>query len=285
MSETISNDSPIMRLPIRTYRIGRLYGPGMPPSCEEGYFEEILEKPVGHFGIVSVHCWNLGEADGPYPIEPDSHVPGEVADWVPTAHEVIEDKIKPVLTAARNAGVAIFHLAQDVYAPRYPRYLEIARDPELRPTIEPEPFEGCVRPWTIDDIFRNQYGPDFPGPVWITHVEKFDIAQSVRPLPNEDVVLDGWQLNGLCRRKDIDTLIYVGFMADLCLMNIPGAMREMVNKYRYRCIVLKDCTTAYEYEDTYTERVMNRAAVRLMETDLGSSSTATEFIQALEQVK
>jgi nicotinamidase-related amidase len=275
----------MFNLPIRTYRIGRLYGPGMPASCEEGFHYETLEKPISQVGLVSVHCWNLGEEGGPYPIEPGSRHPGEVADWVPRAHDIIAHKIKPVLTAAREAGIRVFHLGQYVYAPRYEQYLRISADPGLQDPHSAVVVEGCVRPWTVEEHMLNQYGPDFPGPVWKTHADQFDIAEAARPEGDEPVVLTGFQLNGLCRREDIDTLIYIGFMADLCLMNIPAAMREMFTRFGYRCIVLRDCTTAYEYADTYEAQCMNRAAVRLMETDLGSSSTAEEFIHAAQDAR
>jgi nicotinamidase-related amidase len=273
------------QIPIRKYRVARLYGPGMPASTEEGYHVQILEKPAGQIGLVLVHCWNLGEADGPYPIGSDSHIPGEAADWVPTAHEIISEKIRPVLEAAREAGIAIFHLAQDGYAPKYPQYLEIAADPDLHPPEGITSFEGCVRPWKVHDVYRDQYGPDFPGAVWETHAELIDIAKPVRPLPNEAVYLNGWQLNGLCRRLDIDTLFFAGFMADLCLLNIPGALREMNSRFLYRCVVLHDCTTAYEFADTYEHQSMTRAAIRLMETDLGFSTSSSEFIEAMEALR
>ena len=272
--------SRVVRVPIRNYQIARLYGPGMEPSCEEGFKETLLEKAVGQIGLVLVHCWNLGEATGPYPIGPDAHCPGEAADWVPIAHEIVRDRIRPVLDAARQAGIAVFHLAQSTYAPKYPQYLEIATDPELRPPNLQEPVVGCVRPRSFEKHWRDQYGVDFPGPVWETHADSFDVAEAVRPLSDEHVILDGWQLNGLCRRMDIDTLFYAGFMADLCLVNVPGAIREMFAKFGYHCIVLRDCTTAYEFADTYDGRWMTFAAIRLIETDLGHSASSEDFIEA-----
>ena len=273
-----------LKLPLRHYTISRLYGPGMPASGQEGFHERLLEKPVGQVGLVAVHCWNLGEETGPYPIGPDAHCPGEPADWVPTAHEIVADKIKPVLDTARNASIPVFHLAQYVYAPRYPKYLEIADDPDLNAPKDSgesmNDIEGCVRPLSFEERWLEEYGPDYPGPVWITHADQFDIAEAVRPLPDEYVYLDGWQLNGLCRRLDIDTLIYVGFMADLCLLNIPGALREMANKFKYRCVVLRDCTVAYEYPDTVEGNFMTRAAIRHIETDLGYSASSEDFISA-----
>jgi nicotinamidase-related amidase len=267
---------------VRVYQIARVYGPGMKPSGEEGFRETLLRKPVGQVGLVLVHCWNVGEPTGPYPIGPDAHCPGEAADWVPTAHEIIAQKIKPVLEAARKAGMAIFHLAQPTYAPRYPQYLRVASDPDLQPP-ESATVAGCVRPRSFEQHWRDQYGADFPGPIWETHADVFDIAEAVRPLPAEAVIVDGWQLNGLCRRMDIDTLFYAGFMADLCLMNIPGAIREMFAKFGYTCIALRDCTTAYEFADTYEGRWMTCAAIRLLETDLGYTASGEELIAAAER--
>jgi nicotinamidase-related amidase len=284
MGDSHTDPASLLELPVRYYQMARMYGPGMAASGREGLHEMLLQKPVGQVGLVSVHCWNLGEESGPYPMRPGARCPGEVADWVPTAHEVIASGIKPVLDAARRAGIAIFHLGQYVYAPRYPRYMQIAADPELRPPIQEGPVEGCVRPRSMEERYRHQYGPDYPGPVWETHADKFDIAEAVRPLPDEDLFLDGWQLNGLCRRLDIDTLFYMGFMADLCLVNIPGALREMANRFRYRCIVLRDCTTAYEFADTFEGNWMNFAAIRLIETDLGYSASGQDFVAAAARV-
>ncbi|MFC1714602.1 hypothetical protein ACFL6S_13125 [Candidatus Poribacteria bacterium] len=275
----------ILKLPIRYYQIARLYGPGMKASGEEGFHKRLLEKPPEQIGLVSVHCWNLGEQSGPYPIGTDAHCPGEAADWVPTAHEIIADHLKPALDAAREAGITIFHLAQHAYADRYPIYQEIAADPELRDPNPTGGIAGCVRPRSVEEMWNDEYGPDFPGPVWVTHKDKFDIAESVCPLPDEPVLVNGWQLNGLCRRMDIDTLLYVGFMADLCLMNIPGAIREMAMKFKYRCIVLRECTTAYEFTDTYEGNWMTLAAIRLIESALGYSASSRDFITACKDAQ
>jgi nicotinamidase-related amidase len=272
-----------LEMPVRFYQIGQLYGPGMKPSGKEGLHEQIMRKPINRIGLVLVHTWNLGEEDGPYPIKSDDRLPGQVADWVPMAREIIANRIRPVLKAARDADVRVFHLAQSVYAPRYPQYLEISKDPELQSPGQGRPFEVSVNPRSVDEMWQTEYGPDFPGPVWVTHSERFDIAKVLRPLPEEAVVLNGWQLNGLCRRYGIDTLIYAGFMADLCLVNISGAIREMAYQFKYRCVVLRDCTTAYEFKETYQGRWMTFAAIRLIETGLGYSAEGTEFIEACKR--
>lgn len=282
-ASTNSYTKGILNLPIRYYQNARIYGPAMPPSGVEGLHEKIIEKPIDQTGIVLVHLWNIGEPDGPYPIDPDVRVPGEAANWVPKAHDIIANRIKPALEAARKARIEIFHLAQIGYANRYPQYRAIATDSELR-----SPYEhvtrpaGCVRPRTRDELWRDEFGPNFPGAAWETHPDKFDIAKSVRPLSNENVFLTEWQLNGLCRRKDIDMLFYVGFMADGCVHNIPGGIRDMY-KLKYRCVLLRECTTAYEFEDTYERNEMTRAAIRLVETKWGFSAATDDFITACKR--
>jgi nicotinamidase-related amidase len=269
-----------MRLAVQFHRIGRIYGPGMPSVEDEGLVERTLELEVRRTALVSVHCWNVGEPDGPYPIEEGTRCPGTPADWVAIAHGIIRDRIRPVVQAARLSEMPVFHLAQSGYARKYPQYAAIAADPDLQ---EPEGLkvEGCVRRRDPRAKWDDQYGPEFPGPVWVTHPDTFDIAKNVRPIDNEPVFLTGVQLNGLCRRNDIDTLIYVGFMADLCLVNISGAIREMTNRFGYRCIVLRDCTTAYEYADTVNGQWMTRTAIRSIEADGGYSATSDAFIAAL----
>jgi nicotinamidase-related amidase len=267
-------------IPLQYYQIARLYGPGMAPSGKEGLHTRLFQKPVDRIGLVIVHPWNLGEPDGPYPFEHGTRTPGEAGDWVPKAHHIIAGRIKPVLEAAREARVAVFHLAQNTYAPRYPQYLEIASDPELQSPEKRVEYEVCIEPRTVEEMWEAEYGTNFPGPVWKTNAKKFDIAKCLHPLSNEAVLLNGWQLNGLCRRKKIDTLFYVGFMADLCLVNIPGAIREMSHKFKYRCVVLRNCTTAYEFAETVDGSWMTFAAIRLIESGMGYSAISDDFISA-----
>ena len=79
---------------------------------------------------------------------------------------------------------------------------------------------------------------------------------------------------------DIDTLFYVGFMANVCLVNVPGAMKEMAGKFGYWCVVLREGTTAYEHADTYEGNWMTFAAIRQIEAGIGYSASSEDFIAA-----
>src|SRR5262245_52099117 len=129
------------------------------------------------------------------------------------------------MRACRDAGVTVFHLASKAYADRYPQYRRVAADPELRapppaPLVRDESSipPRCTAPEAHIDHTAKATGPHFPGAPWRTMPEKFDVARVVRPEPDDEVVTDGWQLHGLCHRKGIHTLLYAGFMADVCLM-------------------------------------------------------------------
>jgi len=271
----------LYNLPIRYYQIAQLYGPGMPPSGEEGLHMDTLNINPEKIGLVLVHTWNLGEVDGPYPIyDTTTWKDGEAGAWVPDAHKIVENNIHPVLKAARQSGIKVFHLAQSTYAEKYPQYQELKNDKELQNPVMRVAFEKSIDPVSYQEGWNREYGENYPGPVWKTHAKEFDIAKLLKPLPDESVFVTGWQLNGLCRRENISVLIYAGFMADLCLLNIPGAIREMTNTFNYNCVVLRDCTTAYEYEETIDGRWMTFAAIRMVESEFGYSATSKDFINA-----
>jgi len=271
----------LFNLPIRYYQIAQLYGPGMPPSGEEGLHMDTLNINAGKIGLVLVHTWNLGETGGPYPIyDTTTWKDGEAGAWVPEAHKLISENIYPVLKMARQSGIEVFHLAQSTYAEKYPQYQELKNDQELQNPVKRVAFEKSIDPVSYQEGWNREYGENYPGPVWKTHTKEFDIATLLKPLPDESVFVTGWQLNGLCRRENISVLIYAGFMADLCLLNIPGAIREMTNTFHYNCVVLRDCTTAYEYEETIEGKWMTFAAIRMVESEFGYSASSKDFINA-----
>ena len=276
-----------VRLPVAHYQLSRNYGPGMSSAggVIEGLRQKTLEKNAGRFGLVLVHCWNLGEKTGPYPLAENQGTTGTNSDWVIAAGEIIAEKIAPVLAAARETGIPVFHLASGAYAAKYPQYRRILDDDELKGPEVGYESRQCIRPVTVDEEWAERFGPNWPGPVWETHPETFDIAHAVRPTENEHVVVDGWQLSGLCRRLDVDTLVYAGFMANVCLLHVPGAMIEMAKKFRYRCVVLHDCTVAHELIPTLPNHDLTKAAIRYIEFGLGYSTSSHEFIQACQDAR
>jgi nicotinamidase-related amidase len=284
-----------LTFPIRHFQFLGIYGPGVPypPEAYEGLIETELEVSPEHAGLVAAHCWNLADPDGPYPFLPG--VRGSTsAQWARRAVTICEQRRQPLMCACREAGIAVFHLASKAYADRYPQY-RVTADPEQQaPPPAPLVPEGsriparCVAPEAQIDHTAKATGPHFPGAPWRTMPEKFDVARVVRPKPEDEVVTDGWQLHGLCHRRGIHTLLYAGFVADVCLMQVSGAIEEMKNRYGYRVVALRDCTTAFEYDDTLRagpedDGWMTYVALRRIELAYGYTSDSVSVRRACER--
>lgn len=258
------------------------YGPGMelPPDPREGPQTTALTLDSARTAIVAMHIWNLGEADGPYPFDDDVAVTGTGGDWVLRARRITRDVIAPLLTAARDAGIGIIHNAGLTYAARYASFRELRQMPAYQ---EPGvPVAGCVRPFSVADRRALRYGNGFPGHVADTHRETLDIAASCRPHDDEPVVAGGWQTNQWCREHDIDTLLYVGFVANFCVLDSSGGIRDMATRFSYRVILLTDATTAHEFPDTVEGERMKFFVVRQVQYRFGFTALADDFRQCLE---
>jgi len=269
---------------LRHWQVTNPYGPGenYPANAYEGPVEKLHEIPLAHAALVLVHCWNVGEEGGPYPlsaVRPDStkHLHGQ---WVVNAQECVNRSIAPSLAAAREVGMTIFHLATNEYADKYPQYAKVRDDPDLRPPdgkLIPTP--RCIEPRCAEERYAEIFGADFRGTVWDLFPESFRIAKPVEPKGEEHVVVDGFQLSGIARRLGIRWLFYGGFMLTACLLDVPGAMREM-NVCGYRVVALSDGTVSWEWADTIEHKLMTRAFLRYIEYVLGYSTESREFIRA-----
>ena len=78
-------------------------------------------------------------------------------------------------------------------------------------------------------------------------------------------------------------------MADVCLVGVSGAIREMQERYGYRVAALRDCTTAFEFRDTLkgddpaADGWMTHAALRRIELEYGYTADSTAVRAACER--
>jgi ureidoacrylate peracid hydrolase len=88
-------------------------------------------------------------------------------------------------------------------------------------------------------------------------------------------------LDSLLRSLGVRTLVVVGFDSRICLgTTVTDAM------YRsYRVVVLRDCVQTGEYEETRAEGWANFMAIRFIETCVGYTATAQEWIAACKAMK
>ena len=79
--------------------------------------------------------------------------------------------------------------------------------------------------------------------------DNLDIAEPVKPLDGDVLVVTTEQFDDWLRGQGIDTLLYTGFSANLCILDSPAAIKAMA-ALGYRCVILGQATTADQFPET-----------------------------------
>jgi len=111
-----------------------------------------------------------------------------------------------------------------------------------------------------------------------------DFAAPARPLDGETLVVTTEQWDDWLRGRGIDTLIYVGFCTNLCILDAPGGMRLMC-ALGYRCVILREATLAVEFPETLEQRLQTEASLRHIEAWVGYTASSRDFLRACEGVR
>jgi nicotinamidase-related amidase len=250
-------------LPVRFYR-------SVPSDTPNGMVTEEWDLDVTKTAFVSLHCWNVGCPGGPpvpkdYWVDmgsPENHVVG----W-----HIIQEEIVPALAAARRTGMPVVHVQPESIGRRYPH---------LMPPLPEEPKSPSTSPGPISDHYSRRaqrvHGEGFMN--WEGWKE-LDFAPPVRPQENETVVITTAQWDAWMRQHGIDTLIYVGFCTNLCILDAPGGMRLMA-PLGYRCVILREATLAVEFPDTLEQRLQTQASLRFIEGWVGYTASSRDFLRA-----
>lgn len=151
--------------------------------------------------------------------------------------EGIAQKMEPVLEKARQAGILIIHApseTMDFYA-NTPGRLLAENAPKSTPPPELEIKDG---PLPIDDSDEGCDTPgDKPYKAWKRENPILTIAQG-------DVISDkGDEIYNVLQEHHIDTLLYMGVHANMCILNRSFGVRQM-SKWGLRCIIVRDLMDA-----------------------------------------
>jgi nicotinamidase-related amidase len=268
-------------LPVRFFR-------AVPSRTPDGYITETWNLDLSKTAFVSLHAWNVGCPGGP-------PVPEEY--WVdmgsPQNHEVgwriITGEIVPALAAARRTGMNIVHVQSESIGRKYPHLMPPM--PEERRAAVDGPPDAKIP--TLEARRRMPISDHYSQRASRVHGEGFmnwdgwkdlDFAEPLRPLPNETVVISTEQWDDWLREKGIDTLIYVGFCTNLCILDAPGGMRLMA-PLGYRCVILREATLAVEFPETLEQRLQTQASLRHIEAWVGYTAASQDFLRACESAK
>ena len=236
---------------------GRYYR-DYPAGQPLGYTTDSLELGLDNTVFLIVDVYGKG-------FDPD-HDLGDAPEFYSKAVEehrdIVVNHIKPAKEAAKRLGLPIVYLT-NYLSPALNEHHEW-RNMSMR-TLNVDVLETWQEP---NDIlaFSDVIAPE-PGDYLIKKQFYSGFFET--------------HLDSLLHSLGARNLVAVGFDSRICLgTTVTDAM------YRsYKVIVLRDCIATSEYEETREGGWANFMALRFIETTVGYTSTAEEWIAACEQTK
>ena len=189
----------------------------------------------------------------------------------------IAQRMEPVLEDARRAGILIIHSPSETmdYYANTPGRLLAEKAPQSTPAEELKIEDG---PLPIDD---SDGGCDTPGDkehkAWTRENPELTIAPG-------DVVSDqGREIYNVLKQRGIDTILYMGVHANMCILNRSFGVRQM-SKWGFRCIIVRDLMDAM-YNPASRPFVSHAAGTELVyefiERYWAPSTTSTSLLAGL----
>ncbi len=243
-----------LKFPGRYYRLYPSF------AAPLGHATEPLELGVAETAFLLVDVYGLGFDD---PDDTDQANDGlgvpSIYEVDPEMRRIVRDLIRPAKDAARRSGLPTIYLTN-----------------HLTPGLDHgnEWRNMSIRTCDVDvlDAWRE------PNPI-------LAFSKIIAP-DDDDVVIIKQHYSGFFETtlattlasRTIRNLVVVGFDSRICLGNtVTDAL------YRnYRVVVLRDCVRTFEYPETADGELANLIAIRYIESNIGYTATAAEFIDACD---
>jgi ureidoacrylate peracid hydrolase len=220
-----------------------------------GHANDTLELPLDATALLLVDVYGAGFDD-----EDDGSLSG-IYTPDPAIRTMVRERIRPVKDAARGIGLPTIYLTN---------YLSPGLD-------EGNEWRNMsIRTCDVDVLEAWQE----PTPI-------LEHSKVIAP-DDQDVVVrkqmySGFfetNLDSVLRNRGVRNLVVVGFDSRICLgTTVTDAL------YRnYRVIVLRDCVRTFEFPETREGEWANFIAIRHIESNVGYTATADEFIEACDRV-
>lgn len=247
----------------------------------KGWGESVpVSAPAEETALVLMHIWNVGMIPE-LAWEPDGPAGGVMlmAEWAARTAPIIRTRIPPILSAARQAGVPVVHVASsEMYAKKYPGY-RLAREIS---GVEPSPLPRAPRADEVKSPDDRKdaliFGPRFPES-FEYYWPRIDFPEEAKPLDTEPVAVTTHQLNSVLRDLGTWQLIYCGFAINWCLWFSPGGMSDM-SRLGYRCSCIREGVAAVENRESAHGEFNKEQALWRTSLMFGYIHRADDFIRA-----
>ena len=257
-------------------------------ECFHHYTHEMAFERA-EVAFVMVDLWNTGF--GPRPL---SHLGWEAEynagkSFCDRAGEIEVTKILPMLEACREQGITVVHAPTRDIAVKHKQWEDLATDDEKNQPTPAAPRSDASA-WPPSDWVkarREEHQFLFRTEEWITqyydHVRpNQDIPAPLQPVDGDLVISSGAMMHRLMKERSIKVLFYCGFATNMCLIDKPGAIRDMHGR-GYLPIVIRDATTGTENAETIDGLWITHALIDQIEMLWGYSVTTDELLKAVRR--
>ena len=238
------------------------------PIDDPGYEEETLSLSLASTALVGMHCWNIGCPDGPA-VDVDFCVGAGWPQSTQEAARIMTEVIRPSMDLARRSGLQGCHVESDWMDAQYPQ-VPSTRSTEPA-TLHPHQQAMLERAHGIDYMTRSP----------LAHMRRAEVAS---PQGEEPLFFYTDPFDEYLQSRGIDTLIYTGFMADMCILAADGGARAMVAR-GYRCILMRDGTVGVETPESFPQRLATRYGIHIFEWSLGHGTSFAQYRAAMAQIE
>lgn len=235
------------------------------PIDDPGYEEVTFELPVKQTALIGMHCWNIGCPDGP-PMDVSFCVDLGWPQSTEEGYRIMKEVMRPAMDAARGIGMPVVHVEADWMDEQYPEI------PSRRDRTKVWKPQGRQK-----EMLDRAHGADYMTKSPLTKMRRCEV---VSPVGDEPMVFYTDTLDEYLKAHGIETLIYTGFAADMCVLGAEAGGQAMLAR-GYRCILMRDGTVGVERPDTFEERLATRYGIHIFEWKVGFSTTFEDYMTAV----
>ncbi len=252
------------------------YSLPVPAHGYGGWQTSIIELNPASTAVISMHAWDCGRLED---------FPGlwRSVEYIRRSYAIAETVLPPLFAAVRGSAVPLIHVSSgggDYYRelPGYRRTVDVSGpSPAPCPPLSPDPATTALWQLRSERSWRGAHNWEDAR----RHVQRVDFLEAARPVGDEWIVEDSWQLAAVCRHLGIDHLIYTGFAIDACLLCSPGGMVDL-SRCGALCSVVRDATTAVEGRESAADERHKQTGLWRVGSQYGLVFDSADLIAALE---
>lgn len=217
--------------------------------------------PVSQTALVLVDVWQRH-----YIKEPEER-----------AGVIITDKLLPLLNACRKEGLTIIHAPSLPVAKQHSNWVNLLTEEDV-PKQDWPPISFLNK----NGSYQSYRRPVEPREAERQQLPPLDFHPKVQPLAGEAVIGTGEELHRYCKQNGILFLLFAGFNTNACILDRDYGTLEM-SKRGYEIVLVRDCTTGMESNETQLTLSQTTGATLLLEMFGRYSVTSDEIIKGFSK--